>query len=594
MIKSIIRHIAAYAVPVLWSGMACAASLHIGLCEGQLGTTGNSKTGRGTVSAACIVPHSEFAQYTGSKIKAIRIGIATTDGMEDLCGWIRYSLEGEDIASAEIPNPASGWNEAPFEGEIALPTDGDLVIGYSFEQEKSVKCILLAGPENENGYWVAKDGVWQNRSNQVTGSLCAEIIIEGDNVPAKDISVRAIGDEITKYGNDYHATVIVENKAMETVEGYTFGYSVNNVKTHTETRDITLTYHQRDTISIAFASDLTSLGVNIPVTFTAETKDDGYTSDNSATVMLSTYKDSVEHKLLLEEFSTEMCPNCPRAIETIATVMAEGFDEHTIQITHHVGYGTDWLTVEEDEAYMWLYGSEGTYAPAGMFNRTNDPRYHVAGGSDNKDVPVFGIGYADTFRPAISAAVATPAFIEVTPTATFNATNRELTVSVDMERMPVFEAQCKEPLLTVILTEDSILAHSQAGYNSSTFRHRHVYRKCLSDIWGDKLAWNGDKAHAEYTYILPDDWNEKYVEAVAFINNYNSKDCNDCRVFNAGRASLKAIITDITSPTSEAQPVNTEYYNLSGIKTASPFPNGIYIKRTAYSDGSVKTVKVNR
>ena len=61
-------------------------------------------------------------------------------------------------------------------------------------------------------------------------------------------------------------------------------------------------------------------------------------------------------------------------------------------VAHHIGYGEDWLTRDEDRVNTWFYdpaGKNGTFAPAVMLDRTV---------SEGETVPVNSIGYFNDFR----------------------------------------------------------------------------------------------------------------------------------------------------------------------------------------------------
>lgn len=577
----------ASAILALTGSVAFAASVNIGLCEGNIsGTT--SKTGSGVISAAMGLPASLFAQYDGATITGMRVALANTDDISDVSTWIRSEREGDNLAAATIAEPVEGWNEVTLNGGLSFDSSTDFVLGYSFTQSKSVKCIAVGGFATTNGCWVAKDGTWQDRSDNVDGALCVELTLTGDMVPGGNLTVSVVSfPEMLPYGDTFEAVFKVKNTANADINGYSYSYRIGDDGQESEivAVDKSLSQYDEDEVTVKFQSDIMDCGLLIPVALTISAQGDELESDNTAIAYLTTYTETVPHKLLLEEFSTEMCSNCPRAIQTIAKMVELGYGDQFVQITHHVGYKTDWLTVDEDKAYMWFYGDNGTYAPAGMFDRTNAPDYHYGQGSDNEQWPVFGIYSSDSFEPRLQKALAVPAFVAVDAETNYDIDSRTLDIEASVSKLATFDAQCKAPRITVILIEDSILHHKQAGYEGdTTFKHRHVYRKCLSDIWGDELEFEGNEAVARYSYVLPDDWCDQYVEAVAFVSNYNADDRNDCRVFNATSVGIKEQ-SGVTGIAADAETVSVEYYNLQGMRVIKPC-NGVFIKKVTYSDGS--------
>lgn len=572
------RSFAVLVVMLLVSISAQAAVAYIGTCEGKLATVGQSKTGSGTISPAVILPKDSYQNYDGASITALRFGLVTTTGISNVKVWLRHSLEGENIAEVDVASPVQGWNEVELPSPVVLDASDDLVLGYSFDQSSSVKCISVAGQSHANGYWVAKNGVWDNRSAQVSGSLSIEARVEGEMVNNCNLSIiSAAYDRLCAYGDDFHATIVVQNTAPSTINGYSFIYDINGEEATSEERQKTLVYHQRDTFTVVIPTNTIAEAVKVPVNVFISAIGDENPNDDRTLVYLSSYTQTMPHKVLLEEFSTEKCPNCPRAHSTIRTCMEEGYDAHTILVTHHVGYGTDWLTVNDDKNYLWFYGEDGTFAPAGMFDRNNRPEFHMKGGSDDLRYPVFSIGYPDTFRPSLESAIALPSFVSITPTVTYDSASRLLDLTVDMEKLEALDALTDNPRLTVFLTEDSIIARDQAGVSSSSYPHRHTCRKTLTDVWGDAITFDAQmRASAHYSFVLPEEWNDKYVDVVVFVNNYNPDDRNDCNVLNAEHASLNSSTNGINTPEINADGTELRIYTIDG-RRVQKVQKGIYI-----------------
>lgn len=598
----------------LWAlacGAADAAAFHFGPCEGQMSEKGYGKTGNGTISAAVVIPKEQLAKYAGARVTGIRIGLVKADGFSNLRGWVRNSLNGADIAVADVASPHVGWNDVALDGGSVSGTD-DIVVGYSFAQEVTARCMSVAGPVDSNGYWIAKNGEWTDKSGEKIGSLSIELVIEGDNVPAVNLGVTGTTfDKVTEFGKPYTAKVGVQNISNATVNGYSYKCSISGKTVAEGNIENKLEAFAHDTIDVSFASDAVAKGVRIPVAVEVFADGDGYAADNTATVYMSTYDEAntkYHHNVLLEEFSTEECGNCPRAINTIEQCMEQGFDKNVIQVTHHAGYKYDFLTTPDDVEMEWFYGSNGTFAPAAMLDRLSDePCKEVLGGKP--DSPVMSVGYANTFSPVLSYVTSRLAFVGVTPTCTYDAASRRIDITVDVEKDDVFDALGPAPRLFVYILQDSILHHHQAGYSSDTFKHRHVYRASVTPLFGEELAFSGNKAQKRYSYVLPEAvesslfWEEEYeknvpleardVEVVAFVGNYNPQDACDCTVFNTGRYSLKNDIpASVSSVESEKGIVAVEYLGIEGTGIKGNVANGIYLKHITYADGTRKTVKL--
>ena len=602
MHKHIFLTLATCALMAIMATKAHAAYVIEGLCDGQLGdpTEGQSKPGSGTISAATIFPKELLAPYVGMKIVRIRVGLALNEGFTDMRGWVRGSLDADDLATTAFTSPQVGWNEASFDTPVVIPSEQALVFGYSFEQQKSCNCISLAGKDElegfapaADGFWLCKNGTWENRSSRYAGSVCVEVVIEDDRLPSKDLAVisASLDKPQVKYGENMKLSFTVRNKAMEEVDDVRYVVSIENKVVAETTRHTLLTNRQEETITCEITSDVVPLGLNHLISIQAHIDGDQKEENNSITTVFSSYDTSYEHKLLIEEFSTEKCSNCPRAIETFAQLMAEGFEEKTVSVLHHVGYGTDWLTVEDDKEYLWFYGIDGTFAPAAMYDRRPFSDY---GGTNNNSgmgiVPVTQVAYPDNVRPQLEAALAFPSFVKVEPAITYDASTREMNVTVQLEKMAIFDTQCTQPRLTVFVVEDSILHHNQAGYSSTTFKHRHVCRTHLSDVWGDAIEFIGNKASMCYSITLPEEWDAHYVSIVAFVSNRNENDRNDNVVFNTAHAAVKNLTEGIEMIDAQKEILSVEYYSFDGRRiTSTTHP---CIKVSHYADGTKKVIRI--
>ncbi|MDD7335965.1 MAG: Omp28-related outer membrane protein [Prevotella sp.] len=609
----------ACALLLLCGSTAQAASVIVGLCGGTLGTAPKSKPGSGEISAACILPKSLLADYAGMKITKMRVGIATNSGFTDMHCWVRTALTANDLGSASLTTPAVGWNEVTLSEPVTIPAGQDLAIGYSFTQSKSCKTILLAGEDEDddylpayNGCWIGKNGSWENYSEHdgYDGSPCAEIVIEDGSLPAKNLKITAIQPEsrAVAAGDSIRATVTVSNLGEESIKGYTCAYNINGQYAKTLSRTVELGQNGKDILHVSLPTSKEWVGTDNKLNLEVSGEGSTATAQERFAVYDSTL--TYPHEMLLEEFSTENCPNCPRAIETFAQMDKEGFAGHYHQITHHCGYTSDYLTVAEDKDYTWLYGNEGTYAPAAMFDRTYVDGFPK---ETKMPVPVFQVGFPDDIRPLLKYALAWPAFVKVTPEARYNEQTRQLDVTVRVEKNHVLDFLCPSSRLSVILTEDSVKQHEQAGYSSTTFRHRHVYRQTLSALWGDTLKWNGNVAEMHYSMTVPEVWtnheitvndnngkvlvdscNARNLEVVAFVNEYNAQQRSACRVFNSGSFALKSITDGIRQVSdSYTKYTVTTYYTPDGIARKG-LQKGLNIVVSRQADGNITVKKIGR
>ncbi|MCH5238079.1 MAG: Omp28-related outer membrane protein [Muribaculaceae bacterium] len=559
-------------------GSIRGARMEVGYCNGEVSETTASKVGKCTVSAAVILSPEILSPYKGASVKGVHLYLSTSEGVSDLSGWIRGTLEGENIDENYAAEALTGWQTIPLNGSYEI--DGSpVVVGFSFSQAKSVKCITIAGDYNRDGLYVAKNNDWSSLSSNA-GSICVELEIEGDMIPAKDLELRSLTTEypIVKKGEDLIIEAELRNASLSVIEGFEYELKIGDY--YSDKSSSSAVIQPKQVLKLSLPVSTSDFKADVPLSgmLTISTSGDEVESNNSGITSLAAYEESFKRRLLLEEFTTELCVNCPRAINTIGQAMADGYDEKMTVVAHHVGYNTDWLTLDEDEGLLWLYGNDGTFAPAVMLDRR----------VRNKDVlfPVESIGYYDTFGPRLEEALVYPSFVNVNVAPALG--DNEIIVKVKAEAMPVFGILTENPRLTVVLTEDGIVHHSQAGISNPEFTHSHVTRAYLTSFDGELFNWNDNSLEWEGSIAINPEWVVENMEAVAFISNYNEEDPKDCVVFNTGVAHLAdASVKDIES---DSEIVSVEYFDVQGRKVSNP-DAGLYIVRKYDSKGNISTDK---
>ena len=99
--------------------------------------------------------------------------------------------------------------------------------------------------------------------------------------------------------------------------------------------------------------------------------DDENPSDNVSNGTFDFDELDFTRSVLVEEFTTEKCVNCPRAAATIAEVIHDPDYAGKVNVAcHHAGYYTDHLTNDADNAYLWFYDG-GSFAPGILYDRTS-------------------------------------------------------------------------------------------------------------------------------------------------------------------------------------------------------------------------------
>lgn len=299
--------------------------------------------------------------------------------------------------------------------------------------------------------------------------------------------------------------------------------------------------------------------------------------------------DLYKRMVLIEEFTTEKCPNCPSCAAMLEEVMAmPEYAGRLIAATHHAGYYTDWLTTDADTEYKWFYNYKSTYAPAIMFDRF--PFFETKGrpGTDQrKPTPLATMQTINNFTKYIGKRLDVKAHVGFYLTGEYDNANT-IKVRVSGVRDSIFTET--QPRITVFLVENNIKAQNQAGAGSG-FIHNHVLRT-YNSVWGDVINWNGDSFDYECTLSMKPDWNRDNLQLIAFVHAYDAENPGNCVIENARMIDFETIL-GIEDATAEGSVEKTEYFTIDGIRTDAAMP-GLYIEKKTYTDGKTDVRKINR
>ena len=523
------------------SNKAQNSTLYLSYCDGKLAEAGASRMGVDvTVSAAVGFPADGLAQFAGAELTTLRIGLCTVNGeMSDMKAWVRNSLTGDVIAEVVMESFQSGWNEVTLPTPIVIDGTHDIYLGFSYQQARSVKCLSFVGETNSQGAWIGRDGEWEDWSTRQLGSLSIEGIIEGEGLPQYNLSVldmKLLHGEIVR-DDSLRFEATIKNIASQPVSSLRFNYDlVNGLQTGYIEVEQTLQKREEATVLFGIPTKGVPAGINHPVNVCLQLPDgtdDEDMSDNRCHFDYATYEAGTDfvHRALLEEFTTEVCVNCPSGSQRIEAALDYGYHDRVIMATHHAGYHTDWLTLPSDVDYCWFYNEGGsTSAPATMLDRTLT-------GLDKDFSPVFNPPQSQKLCERFDITLARPALVDIKATLNYDEALRQVSINIEGERLDAFRHQCSEPRITVFALIDSIQAHDQTGAGPGYY-HRHVTRDVLTDVWGDVLVWEGNTFSTSYVWTIPEELREEKLEVVAFVHRYDADDPTNCCVFNSTRALL--------------------------------------------------------
>jgi len=561
---------------VCTAGNAQDISVNLGYCDGDVSSTVHrefcSSEKNVWVSGAIWVPASDVNVCAGNELRVIRAGLAQKISIDTMCVWVRETLNGDNLAEGGIPkaNIQKGWNEIALNTPLALDgknTTG-LYIGYSYHQTSVNQGLsVFLDPTPHALYLKLGDEEWVDRSNE--GLLCVEGMVYGDHLPA--FNLRLVSIDTPEYyvldKGKMNILGIVKNMGVQKVTGFDVEARIDGIdEVYTAHLDTEVDYQGMNLFEFEISPAITQVGAGrVTVTISRLNEgDDLNMEDNVASDVFETVEHDYSRVVLLEEFTTEECGNCPRVAGYVHDLLdSEAYKDAVVAVCHHAGFFTDFLTVPCANSYLWYYNEGGsTYAPALMLDRA----------TKNGSTPVFNPTSLDQLKSAVEDRMVKPALVSVKIDAEVDEENNKVKVTVSGNRAK--ENIAANPArITVFMVENNISPRHQSGA-SADFMHQHATRKVNSD-WGDVIEWNGNDYRYECSFDLRADYVRENLQLVAMIYDYDVNDPSKNEVVNAGTLYYSDFTTTGISAV-QAESSTPTIYDLYGRIVNQP-TKGIYI-----------------
>lgn len=560
--------------------------LRVGYCLGEVTKTGIevAKDAR-WVDAAIYLDAAQLQGLGGNELQQVSVGVANRVNVDSIRVWVRSSLSGDNLAEGLITTRTEqkivrGWNDIDLQSPYVLEEGKGLYIGYSYHQRSAATPVSVVGKPTENAFFLnTNNGAgWDDRSDE--GVLSIEGVVVGNGLMQYDPGIVSATARANSSTGNVDISVNLYNYGTKAVSGLT-------LKAYVTGTDEVYEYHhaqaigsnESSTVSFSISPVADGIGIDHSIEVEIAAIDGGMTDQNTANNRAAAAFSYVR-KVLVEEFTTEDCPNCPRVAEYLHNVLAKPkYSGIAHAVAHHSGYYTDWLTTEADLQYTELYNAGGgTFAPALMYDRM--PYFESNTGK------VTPVGF-----PLSEEAIEAALDLRLKDDAFANLSIEQEVVSGDVKTLnvTVIGRRSKEigstpNRVTVYLVEDGIKEMNQAGYDGVVFFHNNVMR-AYNSTWGDLVTWSNNKFEYNCSFTIDKDWNTDNMRIVAFINNYQSKDYTKYSIENSefvtfGKTTgLKGVKAETARP--------AEYYTIGGVRLSKP-GSGLHIVK--YSDGSTRKV----
>lgn len=540
-----------------------AATVDYGYCADEPEVFAASATGT-TNYAVIQIPADIAAKYAGASITGIKLMCQTYTlnnvEVNTVEAFVTEDLDDFNmLISKEAVVEGKVWDSVEFDEPYVIAGDKDVYVGYGMKANRAAETLPIAfdaGPAvpfgDIAGYTNGRGKYfWEHAGDSDYGNVLVRAVIEGDNLPEGDLSVLSFsGLDIVKPGEEFSVSGLLFNPGASAVGAYTISCRFDGKEIASKTVEAGLVSGGVSAFSFDAISIEERKEAELSVVAVVDGQDiasAGYTLDCTDAMLPRT--------VLVEEFTTAACGNCPNAHRSLATVSAERDD--MIIVAHHSGYGTDSYTTALDQAYLWFYQT-GSWAPALMVDRVNFGDYgakaQVGMSMQPTPGPVFIVSSTDDVKKFVNLAAERYAWLDVNIDYTYDPDTRKLDVEVSGTPVKVLD-EWTNPAVSIFLVERSDVGYQSGG--GGNYTHSHIFRETLTGDLGSVIELKkGEPYSLKASTVIKEKLDAGDLDIVAFVGNSNSEDANDCKVFNAASVKIDTPSTGIDAVTGSAVTVD--------------------------------------
>lgn len=214
---------------------------------------------------------------------------------------------------------------------------------------------------------------------------------------------------------------------------------------------------------------------------------------------------SVARCVLLEDYTGQLCVNCPNAVGVIdqihevygENVIAVGIHGGRLSLSSDLPNNVGLATIESEEYYQ---NAGAPAQPSGRINRKGAP------------------STIDTWQASVASEIEKTAPVSLELTANYDAKSR--TVNVNVDAMGVDGNVSGKLQLWII--EDNIVTLQMMpnGSRNLEYVHNHVLRAAVNGTWGEDFSIaEGAEKTVNASAVLKANWKPEDCSVVAFVYN---------------------------------------------------------------------------
>lgn len=293
-------------------------------------TSGMGLNATAELSCAIYLPVDILSVYKDNFIKGVWIGLY--DKAANITLFVTESLGGENVVEQKVNDMEAGWHYVELENDVQI-SDKGLYVGYV---ATGYKHIGISDRDNSNAAWIYNEENWKNYDEDLNGSVCLKVAINGENMPEREMSMESLSDVYGQAGQSLTITGVVKNNTTYPVESYVIGYSVGGSDVAEYTVEKSIQCNQTDTFNIILENsfDLGTYDVNASI-LSVNGDSDVKSDDNSKNSILYNKEYIFKKKVVVEEGTGTWCSWCPVGIVGLRE-MKSRYPDSFIPIAVHV------------------------------------------------------------------------------------------------------------------------------------------------------------------------------------------------------------------------------------------------------------------
>lgn len=301
-------------------------------------------------ASSVVTPYVTFpaeftAPYAENNITHVKIGLSQPASNCYL--YIKETPNDDtNLYRQKLGDLEAGWNDITLTTPFPIEENQQISIGYkaSFASKGGV------GVSSEK--WAEASTIYNNSQatwTSVTGSICIQAYVEGENMPINELMV----GRLYNYTAEYEETEVefalpIRNVGVNSISRYAYELTYDN---NTETTEIEATIEPNQSETIKFKVPTIEPGTHYVSVKIVKVNDeaDFYEANNHVTFELTVKDPRFIRRIVCEEYTGTWCGWCPKGI--VGLEMMKGlYPDRFIAISVH---GGDQLEIDGESDYSY-------------------------------------------------------------------------------------------------------------------------------------------------------------------------------------------------------------------------------------------------